>query len=84
MQRFKQSKVRPQQFLTRKGSYDEFSEDLCNALIGANIPIEKLENEGFKNFLSRYCRLEFPCANTIRKIVPQIFQKVKIQVLGDL
>ena len=46
--------------------------------IPAYIPIEKLENEGFKNFLSKYCRRKVPCANTIRKLVPKIFQKLKI------
>ena len=34
---------------------DQFSYDLCHALLAANIPFWKLKNETFRNFLDKYC-----------------------------
>lgn len=46
---------------------DPFVEDLADALIGANIPFFKLENQSFKYFLSKYCNRQIPDESTLRK-----------------
>jgi hypothetical protein len=34
---------------------DNFSNDLCEALIASNIPLKKLSNLKFRSFLKKYC-----------------------------
>lgn len=33
----------------------QFSMDLCEALIASNIPLDKIKNPAFKQFLQKYC-----------------------------
>jgi hypothetical protein len=47
--------------------HDPFAEELCDALVGANIPFYKLKNPSFNNFLAKYCRRNIPDESTIRK-----------------
>lgn len=44
-----------------------FYEDLCNAFVSANIPLTKLNNTIFKNFLCKYTKRKIPDESTIRK-----------------
>jgi len=44
-----------------------FNKDLCEALISANIPLNKLSNPKFKTFLETYTKNEIPCKATLRK-----------------
>jgi hypothetical protein len=46
---------------------DEFSLELCNVLVGANIPFRKLDNPGFNQFLTKYCERNIPDESTLRK-----------------
>lgn len=44
-----------------------FNEDLCSALIQANIPWNKLQIPEFKNFLEKYTGKHIPDESTLRK-----------------
>lgn len=44
-----------------------FKQDLCNALISANIPFKTLNNPGFKSFLKKYIDENIPDESTLRK-----------------
>ncbi|KAL4153127.1 hypothetical protein QTP88_000960 [Uroleucon formosanum] len=44
-----------------------FTTDLCTAMVSANIPLFKLKNENFLNFLSKYTGQHIPDESTIRK-----------------
>ncbi|XP_031343081.1 uncharacterized protein LOC116170717 [Photinus pyralis] len=44
-----------------------FYKDLCAAMVGTNIPLHKLENPLFKNFLEKYCQRHIPAESTLRK-----------------
>ena len=44
-----------------------FNSDLCHAMVSANIPIWKLENNVFKHFLEKYTGHVIPHESTIRK-----------------
>ena len=45
----------------------QFSVDLCKALIDAGIPLTKLQNCSFNNFLAKYTRRSVPDESTLRK-----------------
>jgi hypothetical protein len=56
---------------------DQFSTDLAKALIGANIPLWKLTNKGFKEFLETYCGKAVPDESTLRRnYLSSCFQEV--------
>lgn len=44
-----------------------FNMDLCKALLSANIPLNKLSNQVFRNFLELYTGKEIPYETTLRK-----------------
>jgi len=44
-----------------------FNKDLCSALLSANIPLNKLNNESFKSFLVKYTGKILPAVTTLRK-----------------
>jgi hypothetical protein len=60
-----------QQFLAESFSNmqvsDPFAEELCDALVAANIPFKKLINPSLNHFLSKYCRRNIPDESTLRK-----------------
>ena len=45
----------------------EFFHDLCETLVAANIPWNKLSNNHFCNFLQKYCNQKIPDESTLRK-----------------
>ncbi|KAE9529788.1 hypothetical protein AGLY_011884 [Aphis glycines] len=45
----------------------DFNADLCSTLVAANIPLNKLNNEHFRSFLSKYCNKTIPNESTLRK-----------------
>jgi len=45
----------------------DFNADLCSAFVAANIPLNKLNNEHFRSFLSKYCNKTIPNESTLRK-----------------
>jgi TorA maturation chaperone TorD len=45
----------------------DFNADLCSALIAANISQNKLNNEHFRSFLSKYCNKTIPNESTYEK-----------------
>ncbi|VVC30206.1 Hypothetical protein CINCED_3A011907 [Cinara cedri] len=57
-----------QQLLTNLTSKKStFNMDLCRALISANIPLNKLQNTEFRQFLQLYTQKDVPTESTIRK-----------------
>src|SRR3978361_2402732 len=44
-----------------------FNDELCQALISANIPLKKLNNMQFKSCSLKYCNFNIPDESTIRK-----------------
>ena len=48
-----------QQFLGNQPR-DQFSMELCAALVGANIPLKKVQKPAFKNFLEKWCGKTVP------------------------
>lgn len=57
---------------------DPFHQDLCNALISADIPFNKLRNPSFKNFLSKYCHKIIPADITLWREMNETYQKVNL------
>ena len=51
----------------------QFNLDLCEALVDANIPIWKLENKKFKEFLEKYTKHVVPDESKIRKNYVDIY-----------
>lgn len=71
-ERFKQNPGNSQQLFLSTSSdvaenIDPFFEELCDALIGANIPLNKLNNESLKSFLSKHCNQCIPGESKLRK-----------------
>jgi hypothetical protein len=56
---------------------NEFFVDITRMLIETNIPIEKLENQSFRHFMSKYTNRELPNAKNIRRnYVPTVYEEV--------
>ena len=54
-----------------------FFYDLCEALVSADIPISKLDNSKFTNFLEKYTKKSIPDSSTLRKsYVTQVYEKI--------
>lgn len=69
--------------VTSKGEKNnQFNMDLCEALVASNIPLHKLTNSAFKNFLRKYCvNRKIPDESTLRKnYIPTIY----LHVLQDI
>jgi hypothetical protein len=84
VERNKTRAFRCQQFLqpnvptTTKGpDPDQFSMELCEAFLAADIPFWKLTNNKLKDFLERNCNKIIPDESTIRKnYMEKCFKKV--------
>lgn len=56
---------------------------MCNALVSANIPLTKLKNPIFKNFLEKYSNKKVPDESTLRKkYVNMVFEKTIAEIKG--
>uniref|UniRef100_A0A914I6T0 DUF659 domain-containing protein n=1 Tax=Globodera rostochiensis TaxID=31243 RepID=A0A914I6T0_GLORO len=77
------SSISQQPFLTQESfdteQPDPFVEDLCDALIGANIPFFKINNPSLKYFLSKYTNRTIPDESTLRKNYLKICYKTSIE-----
>lgn len=62
-------KTHKQQLLTNKISQspDTFNEELCEALLSANIPWVKLNNPQLRGFLEKYTKHAIPDESSLRK-----------------
>lgn len=62
-------KASTQQMITQTNTTKKspFNMDLCKALLSANIPLNKLANRKFRNFLESYTGKEIPYETTLRK-----------------
>ena len=52
---------------SRSSLPDEFSLELCKALISADIPLYAVQNATFRSFLEKYCNRSIPDESTLRK-----------------
>lgn len=73
-------KIQP--FINKNIIKSDFNYDLCNALVAANIPMNKLNNDVFRSFLSKYCNKNIPCESTLRKgyfdkCYEEVFSKIR-------
>lgn len=50
-----------------RNEQQEFNLDLCNAMLKANIPLNKLKDNYFKKFLEKHCKRHIPDESTLRK-----------------
>lgn len=76
---FFEKKPSKQQFLFSPEPIDRFAVDLCGALIGANIPLFKINNLSFKSFLEENIRRKIPCYDTLRRNVKHIYNEVMLK-----
>lgn len=63
-----------------------FNMDLCEALLASNVPLHKLTNPAFKDFLRKYClNQNIPDESTLRKnYVPAIYLRVLEEIRNEL
>lgn len=77
------STINKQQFVSNITKKLPFYEDLCSSLLRANIPLKKINNKAFREFLSKYIKHDIPDESTLRKnYVPEIYNKT-IQKIRD-
>jgi len=75
-----------QQLLTNQSSAkSDFNKDLCQAMVSANIPLNKLSNKTFRVFLEKYTGKNIPMEATLRKgYIDDIFNttmdKMKMEI----
>ena len=75
-----------QQLLTNQSSAkSNFNKDLCQAMVSANIPLNKLSNNTFRVFLEKYTGKHIPMEATLRKgYIDDIFNttmdKIKMEI----
>lgn len=56
-----------QSFLQQFSSQSDFNADLCSTLVAVNIPMNKLNNKHFHEFLIKYYKKTIPDESTLRK-----------------
>ena len=66
---------------------NEYNADLCNMMIGSNIPLQKLESPLFKKFLQKYTAYATPDRTTITKyygesLYNQIIAYIRSLIIG--
>lgn len=66
MNKAKNSKYTTQAFFTDTLT-NSFNKDLCFAMLSSNIPLAKLKQSNFRNFLEKYMNRQIPEESTIRK-----------------
>lgn len=54
-------------FLQPSAKQSQYSMELCDTFLSADIPLHKLDNEKLKKFLEKWTRQETPAAATLRK-----------------
>lgn len=74
-----------QQLLTNQPTKSDFNKDLCEAMVAANIPFNKLSNKIFRSFLEKYTGKSIPFEATLLKgyiddIYNQVIDKIKIEI----
>ena len=62
----------------------QFNLDLCHTLVNANIPIWKLENKYFKDFLEKYTAYSVPHESTVRKNYVDKHYNVTMQNIREI
>ncbi|KAJ4450081.1 hypothetical protein ANN_01488 [Periplaneta americana] len=59
-----------------------FFRDVCEMMVGANIPFHKVENVFFKNFIEKYTEKQLPSESTLRKnYLPDCYADVLNQIM---
>jgi len=81
---FKLQKV---QQLVSNSKKSSFNKDLCSAMLSANIPLNKLSNVQFKEFLQKYTGKQIPAITTLRKgyvdeIYSETMNKIRNAITG--
>lgn len=56
-----------QQLFTNSSKKSSFNKDLCHALLSAIIPLNKLSNNQFRNFLETYTGKKIPIESTLKQ-----------------
>lgn len=81
-----QNKIeKKQQLLTSYQKKTPFNVDLCKALIAANIPLNKLSNPIFRQFLETYTKNPIPDQTTLRKLyVEDIYNETMENIRSKL
>lgn len=79
--------LKVQQQVTLCPKKSTFSKDLCQALISANIPLNKINNKDFRLFLEKYTNKEIPDESTLRKsyvddIYLETMNKIRSNIAG--
>lgn len=70
-----------QQFLTSSSSKCSFNIELCRAMIKADIPLAKLDNPHFKEFLEKNIGKSMPDRSTLRKnYVSTIYEETLLKI----
>jgi hypothetical protein len=77
-----------QQLLTNIPQKCTFNIDLCKTLISANIPLNKLSNLKFRQFLEKYTKNHIPDESTLRKlyvddIYNETIEKIRTHVANN-
>lgn len=74
--------IKIQPFINKNTSKSDFNYNLCKALVATNIPMNKLNNDVFRYFLSKYCNKNIPCISTLRigyfdKCYEEVLSKIR-------
>ena len=81
----RQTFISSEAFTAPSTSNNQFTMDLCNALISANIPFYKLSNATFKSFLFKYTKENIPDRTTIAKnYLPEIYKAKFLKLRNKL
>lgn len=66
---------------SRRNEQEEFNFALCNALVKANIPLNKLQNPCFRSFLEKISKKQVPDESTLRK---RYVNDVYLETIGHI
>jgi hypothetical protein len=81
----KQTLIDKEVLINSFGKKSEFFQELCKALLAADIPFNKLKNETFKNFLAKYTKETIPDPSTLRKnYLPNCYEETIARIREEL
>lgn len=59
--------------------------DLCRMMVSANIPLNKLNNKEFREFLEKYTQQHIPSESTLRQYyVPKLYDENMKQIRNSI
>jgi len=63
---------------------NEFVIEMCKAFLSADIPINKIDNPTFRQFMEKYTKKIVPCQSSLRRSIPNVYDEVIANIRNEI